>query len=86
MGSLINEAAQYLSPDPKQYWRKLLRLRDVSRGTIKITVTGKPGGAKILSDIDKQRALYEKFAPRFEKTNEENISSESWRRWRGSLR
>ena len=74
---LINDAAQYLSTDPKQYWKKLLRLRGTSRGTIKITVTGKPGGARILSDIDKQRALFEKFAPRFEKTNEENISPES---------
>ena len=75
--SLINDAAQYLSTDPKLYWKKLLRLRGISRGTIRITVSGIPGGERILRDCDKERALRDKFSPRFFGTNEENISKES---------
>ena len=75
--SLIEDAVQYLSTDPKTYWRKLLRLRGIPKSSIKITESGIPGGERVLTDLGKMEALMGAFAPRFEGTNEERIAQDS---------
>ena len=74
---LINEAASYLKTDPKKYWKKLLRLRGKSRGSINITANAQPKGRPLLTDREKERSLRQQFAPRFEGKNEDNLAQDS---------
>ena len=75
--SLINDAVSYLSTDPKKYWRKLLRLRGIPRGSVRLTANGLPDGAPLLTDHERERAFRDVFAPRFSGTNEERLADES---------
>ena len=74
---LINEAASYLSTDPKMYWKKLLRLRGSKRTPIRVTHDGTPDGNLLFDDVSKEQSFRNQFAPRYAGTNEDKIAQES---------
>ena len=75
--SLINDAASFLSSDPKRYWMKFRQLRGTYKGSIRITDNGLPGGGRLVKDTDKATSFRGVFAPRFATTNIENIAQDS---------